>query len=73
LSAIVSLLSGKSSPCFFWLLVGLSVEIREEVEEYNYVADEEECQRLWELAVVRQKAQQVSQHDTELHLSIIIL
>ena len=63
----------ESSSCFFCLLVGLSIEVREKVEEYNYVADEEERQGLGELAVVRQKTQQVSQHDTELHLRIITL
>ena len=61
----------ESSPCLLFLLVGLSVEVREEVEEYNYVADEEEGQGLGELAVVGQKTEQVSQHDAELHLSIM--
>ena len=58
----------ESSPCLFFLLVGLSIEVWEEIEEYDYVADEEEGQGLRKLAVVGQKAEQICQHDAELDL-----
>jgi hypothetical protein len=45
------------SAYLFFLLVRLSIEVWEEIEEDNYVADEEDCQAFGQLAVVRQKTQ----------------